>query len=162
ERDLRLLEELRDGGGVKAEEREVLRKDGTRVPVLAGGTMFDGVPDEGVAFVIDLTERRRAEEALRESKRESRLILETIPGLVAVVAPSGEGHEVNPELVAFCGQPLEGMKQWGTNGTVHPDDLPQMVPIFTKSIASGEPYDFEARIRRFDGVYRWFQVRGLP
>ena len=34
--------------------------------------------------------------------------------------------------------------------------------LFTRGITSGEPYDFDARIRRFDGVYRWFQVRGLP
>ena len=54
------------------------------------------------------------------------------------------------------------MKQWGTNGTVYSGDLPQMVPVFTRAIVSGEPYDFEARIRRFDGVYRWCQVRGLP
>src|SRR4029453_11854811 len=114
------------------------------------------------AFVFDLTERRRAEQALRERERESLLILDTIPALVAMLKPSGEVDAVNQELIAFCGQPLEAMKEWGTNGTVHPDDLPHMVPIFSQAIASGEPYDFEARIRRFDGVYRWLQVRGLP
>jgi len=160
--DLRLLEDLRQGGAQKAEEREFLKKDGTRVPVLTGGTMFEGVPDEGVAFVVDLTERKRAEQALREFERESLLILDTIPGLVAVLTPSGEVDSVNQELVAFTGQPLEAMKEWGTNGTVHPDDLPHMGPIFTRAIGSGEPYDFEARIRRFDGVYRWVQIRGLP
>jgi len=162
ERDLRVLEELSAGGGAKATERELLRKDGTRVPVLTGGTMFEGVPDEGVAFVADLTERRRAEQVLRERERESRLILETIPGLVATLNPSGEVDAINHELVAFCGQPLEAMKEWGTNGTVHPEDLSHIVPLFTRAIASGEPYDFEARVRRFDGVYRWLQVRGLP
>ncbi len=45
---------------------------------------------------------------------------------------------------------------------MHPDDLPRVLQIFTQGIASGEPYDFEARLRRFDGAYRWFQVRGLP
>ena len=54
------------------------------------------------------------------------------------------------------------MKHWGTNGTVHLEDLPHIVPVFTQAITAGEPYDFEARIRRFDGVYRWCQVRGLP
>ena len=162
ERDLRVLEELKQGGTAKATERELLRKDGTRVPVLTGGTMFEDAPNEGVAFVFDLTERRRAEQALRERERESLLILDTIPALVAILKPSGEVDAVNQELVAFCGQPLEAMKEWGTNGTVHPDDLPHMVPIFSQAIASGEPYDFEARIRRFDGVYRWLQVRGLP
>ena len=163
ERDLRVLEELRQGGKTTATERELLRKDGARVPVLTGGTMFEGAPpNEGVAFVADLTELKRAEEAVRESERESRLILETIPGLVATLTPTGEVDAVNHELIAFCGQPLEAMKEWGTNGTVHPDDLPHMGPIFVNAIASGEPYDFEARIRRFDGEYRWMQVRGLP
>ena len=54
------------------------------------------------------------------------------------------------------------MKQWGTNGTVHSEDLPRVSQVLTHAITSGDPYDFEARIRRFDGVYRWFQVRGLP
>ena len=103
-----------------------------------------------------------ANEALRESERNSRLLVDTIPGLVAILTPAGEVDVVNHELVEYCGQPLEAMKQWGTNGTVHSDDLPRVIQVFTQAIASGDPYDFEARIRRFDGVYRWFQVRGLP
>jgi PAS domain S-box-containing protein len=111
---------------------------------------------------IDIDKRKRAEEALRDSKHESRLIVETIPGLVAMLTPDGEVDVVNLQLVEYCGQPLEAMKQWGTNGTVHSDDLPRVAQVFTKAITSGEPYDFEARIRRFDGIYRWLQVRGLP
>jgi PAS domain S-box-containing protein len=97
-----------------------------------------------------------------QRERETRLILDTIPGLAAILTPAGEVAVVNHELVEYCGQPLEAMKQWGSNGTVHPDDLPHVGQVFTQSIASGDPYDFEARIRRFDGVYRWCQVRGLP
>jgi PAS domain S-box-containing protein len=111
---------------------------------------------------VDITERKRTEQALRDSERESRLIVDTIPGLVAILAPSGEVDVVNQQLVDYCGQPLEAMKQWGTNGTVHVEDLAHVVPVFTQAIMSGEPYDFEARIRRSDGIYRWFQVRGLP
>src|SRR5262249_51966219 len=48
------------------------------------------------------------------------------------------------------------------NGTLHADDRPRVVPLFAEAIRSGGPFDFEARIRRFDGTYRWFQVRGLP
>ena len=109
-----------------------------------------------------LARHGRAEEALRERERESRLIVETIPGLVAILTPRGEVDVVNQQLVEFCGQPLEAMRQWGTNGTVHFDDLPHVGPVFSQAIAAGEPYDFEARIRRFDGIYRWCQVAGLP
>ena len=110
----------------------------------------------------EVAERRRAVEALHERDRESRLIMDTIPGLVAILTPAGEVDGVNNELVEYCGQPLEDMKQWGTNGTVHFDDLPRVIQVFTQALTSGDPYDFEARIRRFDGAYRWFQVRGLP
>src|SRR6185295_18388225 len=99
---------------------------------------------------------------LQERERESRLIVETIPGLVATLSPAGEVEFVNKGLIEYCGQGLEAMKQWGTNGTVHVDDLPHVVELFTRGISSGEPYDFDARIRRSDGIYRWFQVRGLP
>ena len=44
----------------------------------------------------------------------------------------------------------------------HPEDLPRVVELFTHSIASGDPFEFELRARRFDGVYRWFQSRGFP
>ncbi|HXI95877.1 MAG TPA: PAS domain-containing protein, partial [Candidatus Acidoferrum sp.] len=81
---------------------------------------------------------------------------------MAILAPSGEVDDVNTRIIEYCGLPLEAMRHWGTNGIVHPDDVPQIVPIFSHAITTGVPYDFEARIRRFDGVYRWFQVRGRP
>jgi PAS domain S-box-containing protein len=99
---------------------------------------------------------------LDERERESRLIVNTIPGLVAALTPAGEVDVVNDQLVEYCGQPLEAMRQWGTNGTVHLEDLPRVAEVFTRGIASGEPYEVEGRVRRFDGVYRWFQIRGLP
>ena len=93
---------------------------------------------------------------------EQKRIMDTIPGLVAMLTPAGEVEVVNHELVEYCGQALGAMKQWGTNGTVHADDLPRVGQVFTQAIASGTPYDFEARVRRFDCVYRWCQIRGLP
>ena len=111
---------------------------------------------------MEIAERRRAEEALATGKRNLRLIVDGIPGLVSLLTPTGEVELVNPQLVEYCGRSLEELKRWGTSDTVHPEDLSRIAPVFAESIASGDPYDFEARIRRFDGVYRWFQVRGLP
>ncbi len=110
----------------------------------------------------EVAERRRAEEALAASEHNLRLIVDSIPGLVSLLTPTGEVELVNPQLVEYCGRTLEELKLWGTSDTVHPEDLPRVVQIFARSITSGNPYDFETRLRRFDGVYRWFQVRGLP
>ena len=113
-------------------------------------------------LLTDIDERKRAEEALRESEHESRLIVETIPGLVAMLSPDGEIDFVNRQVVAYCGQPLAAMRGWATNGILHTEDLPHVARAFEDALRSGAPYDFEARIRRCDGAYRWFQVRGLP
>ena len=107
-------------------------------------------------------ERQRTEAARRAIDQDSRLIVGSIPGLVSVLTPTGAVEAVNDQLVEYCGQTLEELKQWGTTDTVHPDDLPGVIQMLTQALASGEPYDFEGRLRRFDGAYRWFQVRALP
>ncbi len=99
---------------------------------------------------------------LDQPAEQSDLMIDSIPGLVAILAPSGEVTVTNTRLVEYCGRGLEELKHWGTNDTVHPEDLPHVIEIFSKAMASGEPYELEARIRRFDGVYRWFQIRGRP
>lgn len=96
------------------------------------------------------------------SAPDARVVIDGIPGLVAILAPDGAVAAANPQLGDYCGLSVEGLKDWVTNGIVHPEDVPLIAPTFIRSIDSGEPYDFECRIRRFDGVYRWFQIRGLP
>jgi PAS domain S-box-containing protein len=82
--------------------------------------------------------------------------------MVAILTPTGGIDAVNDELVEYSGRTLEELQQWETSDTVHPDDLPRLIQIFTNAIASGEPYDVEVRLRRFDGAYRWFQDRSVP
>ena len=113
-------------------------------------------------LLTDIDERKHAEDALRESERESRLIVDSIPGLVAVFTPGGELEFVNRPIFEYFGKTLEELKHWGTGGMTHPEDLPRVVELFTQSIVSGDPFEIELRARRFDGVYRWFQSRGLP
>jgi PAS domain S-box-containing protein len=156
------LAEVKEFRALQGYEKEFIKKDGTRVPVLVGGATFDETPDEGVAFVVDLTERKRAEQAARESERESRLIVDSIPGLVGTQTPSGDADIVTNRMLEYFGKTLEELKRWDTNDTVHLEDLPRVIQLVTQALASGDPYEYEVRLRRFDGVYRWFQVRGLP
>jgi PAS domain S-box-containing protein len=97
-----------------------------------------------------------------DNENNSLSVIDGIPGLVAIMTPEGVIETINPQIGEYCGGSLETLQNWGTNGTVHAEDVPFIAPIFADSMASGEPYNFECRIRRFDGVYRLFQVRGLP
>ncbi|HYP15448.1 MAG TPA: PAS domain-containing protein [Bryobacteraceae bacterium] len=103
-----------------------------------------------------------ANEALKESERQARLIFDGIPGLVAVLTATGEVEAVNRQVFDYFGQTLQELRQWVTRDTVHPEDLPVVIDVFTRSIQSGSPYNIVQRFRRFDGVYRWFQNLGFP
>jgi len=65
-------------------------------------------------------------------------------------------------VLEYFGRTLDELKRWGTSDAVHPDDLPRVIAAWTHAFATGLPYEFEHRMRRADGVYRWFQLRGLP
>lgn len=103
-----------------------------------------------------------AKEALREGERDSRLIIDNIPGLVALLNATGAVEFANHQILEYTGQTLQELNHWGTNGTVHSDDLPDVVQVFTHAIGSGVPYEIVQRLRRSDGAYRWFQNSGFP
>jgi PAS domain S-box-containing protein len=113
-------------------------------------------------LTIDIDERKRAEQALRESERSLRLAIDGIDGLVGVLAPNGELEAANRQLFEFFGRSLEELKNWGTNDIVHPEDLPRILDLVMKGVASEIPFNFELRVRRFDGEYRWFENRHVP
>jgi len=103
-----------------------------------------------------------ANEELKKSELESRLIVDSIRGFVALLTKTGDLDMANRHLLEYFGTTIEEIRQWGTNGMVHPEDLPHAMGSFTRSIESGTPYESEHRLRRSDGVYRWFQSRGSP
>jgi PAS domain S-box-containing protein len=111
---------------------------------------------------IDIEDRKQREEALRASELSWRDIVDNIPGLVATTGAMGEVEFLNRQTLEYFGKTTEDLKNWALIGAVHPDDLPHVIEARKKSIEAGQIYEVEHRCRRADGIYRWFQVRGLP
>lgn len=98
DRDEQAVAELKATGTVRSLEKEYFRKDGSRVPVLIGAAIFEGSGNEGVAFVLDLSEQKRAEEALQRAQTELAHVtrVTTLGELTASIA-----HEINQPLAAM-------------------------------------------------------------
>ncbi|MCM3874470.1 MAG: PAS domain-containing protein [Pyrinomonadaceae bacterium] len=111
----------------------------------------------------DLAERlKQAEAALRERKLDLQLMVDSIPAQVAVITPTGEVETLNQPCLDYFGKTLEQLKGWDSSDPVHSEDLPHVIEVLTHALETGETYEVESRHRRFDGVYRWFHVRGFP
>ncbi len=110
----------------------------------------------------DIEDRKRGEEALRTRELSWRQIVDNIPGLVATTSAMGEVEFLNRQTLEYFGKATEELKNWALIDAVHPDDLPRVIEVRKKSLETGQIYEIEHRCRRADGVYRWFQVRGLP
>jgi PAS domain S-box-containing protein len=117
---------------------------------------FIGASMDMTEHWLAATERSLAEEALRESERHSRLIVDSIPGLFGLLTADGHLQFLNRQILDYTGLTLEELKRQGTTDTIHPEDLPHVMQVFTQSIAAGSPYEMVWRFRRSDGVYRWF------
>jgi PAS domain S-box-containing protein len=112
-------------------------------------------------LISDIDDRKRAEEALRASEINLRQIIDSIPGFVFTLSPAGVVELVNRPYLEYYGKTVEEISAWKTSDIVHPDDLPGLTVAFSNSMTTGAPLEEELRIRRADGVYRWFQARTL-
>jgi PAS domain S-box-containing protein len=129
----------------------------------------DGEVIAWYAATYDIEDRKRAEDALRRSEaqlasaeQELRLTLDSIPTLIASYWPNGERDFVNRAWERFTGISQEAARGATATSTVHPDRQALAASLWQASLATGEPYEFEERLRRADGKYRWHRVDRLP
>src|ERR1700726_4015064 len=159
------IEQQKSSGRFAPFEKEYTRKDGSRVPVLIGGATFEEGGDEGVAFVLDLTERKRAEDALcereaqlAEARRELRQMIDTIPIPVASYSADARRDFVNAAWKQYTGLSDEAALGTEWSAVAHPDDVAIGEKMWCDALATGEPWHTEERVRRADGQYRWFTI----
>jgi formate hydrogenlyase transcriptional activator len=141
--------------------KRIVRPDG-----LIRHVRFVGVPattagifERFVGTGVDVTESEELTQALRTSEQQFRLVIDNIAGLVATLTPRGDIDFVNRQVHQYFGKTLDELKNWQMNDAVHLDDRDRVVAIWANTIATGQPSEAEYRLRRSDGVYRWFQGR---
>ena len=118
---------------------------------------------EFVGTVIDVTERKRAEEELRRSEMELRQMLDLAPQCVAVYGPLSERLYANRILLDYLGLTVEEWRERASGGQLlHPDDRERRQAHFERASATGSSFELESRLRKSDGSYRWFLARYNP
>jgi PAS domain S-box-containing protein len=152
-----------DDGEVIVFESRHRRKDGSVFPVEVRSRLFrEGGQQFAVALARDMTERKRAEEALRASERRFRTLAEALPNIVWTAEPDGAVDYVNARITEYSGLTPEQTLGWGWELAIHPEELPRFLELWTRSIATGELYENEFRLCSADCTYRWHLSRALP
>jgi PAS domain S-box-containing protein len=110
----------------------------------------------------DITARKRAEAAMRQSEEQFRVFAQAVPNHVWAARPDGGLYWFNNRVYAYTGMQQGSLDGTAWTGIVHPDDLPAAAADWAAALAGGDVYQTEFRIRRADGAYRWFLVRAEP
>ena len=105
---------------------------------------------------------RSALETIRNSETNLRRVIDTIPTLAWCNTPDGPNEFLNKRWHEYTGCSHEESTGWGWQAAFHPEDVPPMMKKWRELLASGESGEIEARLRRHDGVYRWFLIRVEP
>jgi PAS domain S-box-containing protein len=161
ERDAQTVAELKASGTAQPFEKEYFRKDGSRIPVLIGVTTYDETRDHGVGFVLDLTERKRAELELRESEQNYRMLFESIDEGFCTIEVLYDRNE-KPVDYRFLQVSPSFERQTGIKNAagrrmreIAPQHEEHWFEIYGRIALTGEPMRFENEARQLG---RWYDV----
>jgi PAS domain S-box-containing protein len=140
----------RDGRSLVVDSRQVLIRG------------ENGLPTRILAISRDITEHRRAEEALRESEAQFRTLADAIPQFCWTTRADGWASWFNQRSYEYTGATPEQMEGWGWQSVIDPEVLPKVLERWRRSIATGEPFDMVFPVRAANGTFRHFLTRVMP
>jgi PAS domain S-box-containing protein len=160
-----VLARLRRGERIDHFETVRRAKDGRRIDIsltVSPVRDADGRIIGASKVARDITGRKRAEEALRESEARFRAVAESIPSVVWTSAADGTITYANDRWFRYTGlTAAENARDWARL-VLHPDDRERCLAQWSRALADGTEYEIEVRNRRHDGEYRWFLTRAVP
>lgn len=153
--------ESQQRGRVK-DERWHMRRDGTRF--WGSGLMMPlkDRPGQNVKILRDFTAQHNAEQQLRESREQFRLLATSIPQLVFRTQPNGQRTWGSPQWASFTGLADMESRGLGWLDGIHPDDRERTLTGWRNAVSKGEYYCEHRVLRIDDGTYRWHQTRAKP
>ena len=146
-------------------EFRLQREDGAWRWLLERGTPNFGPGGEFEGFIgscVDITEHRETVEALRENRARFKTLTESLPQMIWTCTRDGYCDYLSRQWLDYTGRSESQQLGKGWLDQVHPDDRAKVGEEWARAVNSGDSFDISFRIRRFDGLYRWFKTRAVP
>ncbi len=156
------MERLQQEGIILPEEKELMWRDGSRLPIWISAMRWLDDTDEHVAFAVDLTRQKQAETAIQASQQRYQQLAEAMPQMVWTADVTGAVNYWNQQWYNYSGLSEAESMGLACASTIHPDDRDRTLEQWGQSVATGVPFEIEYRICCWDGVYHWFMSRGTP
>ncbi len=125
-------------------------------PVYSSGDIISGIK----ITAVDVTEKVEARKIVEENEERFRTLAQTLPQLTWVTDAKGNSEFASSRWIDYSGIEPRGESEW--NSIVHPDDRVRINTVWMQSLATGNIYTADVRLRRKDGEYRWHSVKGEP